>query len=939
MDVRDILKRFLKLNQERLSRARAALRPAQQDVIDILPLLFHVNHPDMPGYVSDETPSGIANYLKEGPAIMAAQRLFKGFQYRRSIYRSYDIQALFLIGSSGTIAQSNKSDFDVWLCHSSDLTDHQLEELREKGEAIEKWADSYNMEVHFFLMDAERFRSGEVLDLSSESSGTAQHDLLLDEFYRTALWLAGCYPVWWLVPPAEEKNYDQYVANLLKKRFVEPHDVIDFGGLGNMPAEEFFGAAVWQIYKGVDSPYKSLLKIIVMEIYANEYPDINFLSLMFKQAIYEEFDEEYDLNEVDPYIMLINKLTDYLSQKDDPAKLELVRRCLYFKINMPLSKMRYIRGANWQQDLLMQMTRDWGWKLEYLRDLDSRNTWKIDTISEERKVLVKELTQSYFELSEFARANKGLMISQQDLNVLGRKLYAAFERKTGKLDIIARGFTADLHESLVGLVQRKLSDNRESWFMFRGNGLHSDRSDNPPLKRASSALELLCWGYFNKLINKRSSFAIKSQNSELSDREISSIIATLERNFPGGSIPHADIEDFIEKPKLLSVLLFVNVGKGNPEKMERMGHLITDRDDALSFSSLAENLVRSIDVVFVTSWQEALVFHYEGDDGFLECLAQYLQWSPLAEDNPPPPPKVYSFSSSYNDKVAGRVKDLFNATTQAFYGDPNSKEHLRYLFAIRNGFGMLFEDDGVVRNQLFDSSLALYSELGAPRPHYSRVIIDASNQHPLLKLIYEYGKQDVIQFYFCSRGKQLEIYVLDEKGSLFYQTLPLVEPKFLLQHYNTFLNSIVKRQTSTLDNTIGDQNRVECYQIIESKSGTLSIESREIRFSLPNQYYNVQVIGESVGGSDHITVYCNDVEFSSFEHGDEIFEEVAKHILSQRKSGADYPIYITDIDLPESILEVESSGAVQTLHYLNYKKRIEERLNQVVKNKAGKASA
>lgn len=930
MDVKKILKRFLHLNQQRISRARASLRPIQQDVIDLLPLLFHVNHPDLPGFVSDETPAGITNYLKEGAAIQAAQRLFKGFNHRRSVFRNYDIQALFLIGSSGTVAQSNKSDFDVWLCHSPDLSKLQLEELREKGEKIEKWAEGFNMEVHFFLMDAERFKDGEVLDLSSESSGTAQHDLLLDEFYRTALWLAGSYPIWWLVPPDEEKNYDKYAANLIKKRFVEQGETIDFGGLGNMSADEFFGAAVWQIYKGVDSPYKSLLKILVMEIYAAEYPDISFLSLMFKRRIYDGYDKDFNLDEVDPYIMLTNKLTDYLKKKGDLQRLELVRRCLYFKINMPISKMRYKCGANWQQDLLVNMTHDWGWELEYIRNMDTRSSWKIDTIIEERKVLVKDLTQSYFELSEFARANKGVMISKQDLNVLGRKLYAAFERKTGKLEIIVSGFSSDLHEPLIGLVQRDVGRGHESWYMVRGSGLNSEQLESPPLKRASSALELLCWGYFNKLITTSTSFSLKRESSNLCDREVNLILGALSKSFANGEIPHAGIDDFTAKPKLLSVQLFVNVGKSNPMKMDRLGHMITDKDDALSYSSLSENLIQSIDAVFVTSWQEILVFHYEGDEGFFDCLTQYLQWSPLSENMPPPLPEIYSFSSSYNGKITSRVEAVFRDTRQAFYSSSGTEQNLRYILALRNSFAMLYEDDGVLRNHIYESYTQLDEELTSARPTYSALTIDMHSSLPLLQLIYRHSKADVIQFYFQSKGSVLDLYVLDERGSLFQHTLPLVEPKLLLQHYNTFLNSIVKRQTATLDNSIEDQSKVECFQILESRKGKLSLASRDIHFSMASRYYNVQVIGDSVGGSEHVTVYCNDSEFSSLEFGDDVFDTVAQHILSQRKSGADYPIYITDIDLPESILEVESNGTIQTLHYLNYKKRIEKQLNQTV---------
>ncbi len=45
-----------------------------------------------------------------------------------------------------------------------------------------------------FFINAEEFRQGKLGDLTSESCGSAQHSLLLDEFYRTSVLLAGKYP-------------------------------------------------------------------------------------------------------------------------------------------------------------------------------------------------------------------------------------------------------------------------------------------------------------------------------------------------------------------------------------------------------------------------------------------------------------------------------------------------------------------------------------------------------------------------------------------------------------------------------------------------------------------------------------------------------------------------------------------------------------------------
>lgn len=115
--------------------------------------------------------------------------------------------------------------------------------------------------MRLYLVNVERFRSGEVLLLSEESSGSAQHNLLLEEFYRAAILIVGQAPLWWLAPPSREGDYDDYVRELQEKRFLHARNHLNFGGLTHVPAEEFFGTALWHIYKGIDSPYKAALKL------------------------------------------------------------------------------------------------------------------------------------------------------------------------------------------------------------------------------------------------------------------------------------------------------------------------------------------------------------------------------------------------------------------------------------------------------------------------------------------------------------------------------------------------------------------------------------------------------------------------------------------------------------------------------------------------------
>ncbi|WP_171892183.1 class I adenylate cyclase, partial [Pseudomonas aeruginosa] len=110
--------------------------------------------------------------------------------------------------------------------------------------------------------------------------------LLLDEFYRSAIWLGGRTPLWWLVPPAHERRYDEYCRTLLGKRFIRAEEVLDLGHLAHIPAREFIGAGLWQLSKAIDSPYKSLLKLLLTEAYASEHPRVRCVALRFKEQVF-----------------------------------------------------------------------------------------------------------------------------------------------------------------------------------------------------------------------------------------------------------------------------------------------------------------------------------------------------------------------------------------------------------------------------------------------------------------------------------------------------------------------------------------------------------------------------------------------------------------------------------------------------------------------------
>ena len=120
---REILNRFGRINSEKLLRTQECVTREQQHFLELLPLLFHINHVELPGYISEDTPAGVSLYSPAHPTLKAATQTFPKFKLERRALQIIGIHAIFCMGSSGTIAYTHKSDFDIWIVHADDLTE------------------------------------------------------------------------------------------------------------------------------------------------------------------------------------------------------------------------------------------------------------------------------------------------------------------------------------------------------------------------------------------------------------------------------------------------------------------------------------------------------------------------------------------------------------------------------------------------------------------------------------------------------------------------------------------------------------------------------------------------------------------------------------------------------------------------------------------------
>jgi adenylate cyclase, class 1 len=926
-----VKQRFLALNRERYRRTLTGLSDRQQDLLALLPLIFHVNHPMLPGYVSHQTPSGVAHYKPSKDDLRRAQSQARSFRYNPDLAtRQMSIDALFVMGSVGTVGQSELSDLDIWVCYNPAVNADDLAELRLKCQHLSRWADqNIHLEVHFFLMDPSRFHLGQLGSLSSEGSGSAQHYLLLDEFYRTALWLAGKVPLWWFVPASQEACYQSYAETLLRQRFVRANDVIDFGGVSETPLNEFVGAGIWHLYKGIEAPYKSMLKLLLLEVYAAD-EGREPLALEFKAAIYER---EPDPNRLDAYVMIYRRLAAYLSARGQSQRLELIRRCLYFKVNKPLTRSSMGGQKSWQRQLLEQLVAEWQWPPHQLYMLDSRRHWKAPDVLSERNFLVSELSASYRLISSISKATRmDATISDEELMVLGRKLHAAFERKAGKVEWLNPGISDDLEEPALCLQRQPDAEGHpDFWELYRGARAEvlARGSAVPALKRSRYFLELLLWCYCNGMLGMSTRLDVDGIGWDLDEAQKQHLVLALRQWLPLPlTVPAHDLFKGGAVPSRL--LMVFNLGAEPQQALRKKGlHLLSNRHDALDYSGLRENLVLTVDIVQMNSWREILCRRYDRDP-LVNSLLYYFRLVPPGRGLAPPELTIRCLSAHQGPVVVQRLEELWRDLVGCYYSGTRPANS-RYLLETGDEYLVLQFIQQQPHMLRFKTRSALLEKLSAPQLEYSPLVVDryALMGQPL-KLLCGLAGQPGIYVLYQVEENRARLTLLDEKASLFCVDMPYYSHQALLRPLHYFIRSVLTRQNLVPDLTRepASDYAVEFYEW-HGESGRGYLEARNIASDISQlAFVNVQVIAEpALDAGLSYTIYCDEQEFSALEYGEELFSAVADYVLNRRSGGQRYPCYITDLDLSQCRDLLAPQGGLQLSHYLSIKAELEQRLD------------
>ena len=755
------------LDKRRFERALLGSGDAFHHVLSLTPLLLQFNHPQLPGYVI-HAPVGIAGFrVSDYQKKWLINEYGIGYGDHKSAINLHNvlpaILGVYVMGSFGSISQTSSSDLDIWICVRDGLSSDEHSLLSQKAKRISKWASQFNVEINFYLMDQQRFRNEHYADsLTAENSGSAQYMLLLDEFYRSAVRLAGKPLLWLHLWVENEQDYESEVARLIAEGEIDPNDWVDFGGLGQFSANEYFGASLWQLYKGIDSPYKSVLKILLLEAYSKEYPNTCLIARMFKRDLLSG--NSNPDHHFDPYIAILAKVTQYLTALSEFKRLDFVRRCFYVKATEDLA---LYQVNNWRIRYMAILAQEWGWGTETVQYLNRRPFWKIKAVKESHESVVKFLMLSYRNLVEFARKqNISASVIPQDINILSRKLYTAFEALPGKVTLLNTQISHNLAEEHITFIEVKGNKHfKDGWYLINQPPHHIMFSKERVIEYGESLNKLVAWAYFNHLLTEKTALSIVSEHVSLIT--LRRFVANLRLSFPSTIAPQPSHSDLLNQCEIRSLFIAINLTTDPTAQVEEVLTDISSRD-LFSFGSLEQSLVGSIDFTYRNVWNEIRTLHFKGQNAILLAL-KVLSNKIYRGVNRPDSIQVYCYSQRYQQDLRHLVMSLVNRCVSIQVGDIQPCQQSRLRVAGKN-WQFFFEDRGISLQEIetgdgeAESAVDFDDVLQSPIEDSDEPQQENRSYPPEMDA---FASEGFLQFFFeDNTDHSFNVYILDEANHL-----------------------------------------------------------------------------------------------------------------------------------------------------------------------------
>ncbi len=534
-------KRFITYNINRIRELIRYLPAKKLELFHTIPFLLHVNSPELPGYVSDpQTPCGIYRFYDSGFWKLGKRRMGINIHKIQSfVSKRFYIKGIYLIGSAGSLGQTDCCGFEYWLVIDRDsISEIQRGLLLKKLSIIENWGkETYGHHLTFFVLDSEQMRQNDFSGIHENGFRSAQNTILKEVFYRTFILIAGQIPYWAILPAGlNDPDYGTWIetASLLSNDDFVSSDYVDLGNLTSIKSEECLDAALWQIYRAGENPVESLIEAFLIAQHCFFQKQEGLLCDIIRRRMSES---RLDSCLLDPCALAFERALRFCESMGDDDGLDLLRQCIYLCITgypVPLQ----LDEDDPKSQLLRHYVKEWSWKSNQISQLQSYTFWTENEKLRFENDIIKKLWFLYrliFRSMEKAELQTGK--PSDDVVVLKHRIASRFRKKQGKVPHSSVSLRAKGNGLSMFIAYERKTSGADMWTVFNGPLKHSDDNESA-LFAAPELLHVLGWIVLNRLCQGRlSSITFQHPQSPISPKHGQELLESLFGFFSDEMLP------------------------------------------------------------------------------------------------------------------------------------------------------------------------------------------------------------------------------------------------------------------------------------------------------------------------------------------------------------------------------------------------------------------
>ena len=252
---------------------------------------------------------------------------------------------------------------------------------------------------------------------------------------------------------------------------LNPDDFLDIGNVDDISQGEFFGGSIWTLIKSFKAPFKTLIKMGLLEEYMFNNTKSNLLCHDIKKKIFGGVDYE----RIDTYKNLFERVERYFITTKTEREVDALRIAFYLKTGSKVNPYELTHGSHDpNKKMLIELINKWDWSYGTVEKLNSYLDWQMMKKVALGNRMNQILMNSYKKISE---ANSKLgpgesLITERDTHLLGRKLFSFYRKTLNKVEnlfALVDGETSE--KELTFLLHQTNPTDKGTWYLIRGKTL------------------------------------------------------------------------------------------------------------------------------------------------------------------------------------------------------------------------------------------------------------------------------------------------------------------------------------------------------------------------------------------------------------------------------------------------------------------------------------